>query len=1226
MASPANADVVISPQSIETELNTGDVEATEITISNRYDGAIDYTVEIEVTGEPERAAGPDRDRRSEPDDMGWEWRDNLEDDGPEYAWLARGDFEEVREWRLGDDANTGALELGFLFPFWDQEYDRLFGDTDGYCSFTYAGTAYNLSQFIPNYPIQANAGAVNHALIAQWQTDMTSGTEIWFWTNESDMAIMWWAGNHEFHHQVILHDNGLCVMQYGENIAGRGAYVGVNHGDGDHGWYIAEPDQEYLVEGRAIAFGGPSAWTQWVSADPEEGSIDGNSEDVVTILLDANGLVGFDAYAADVHFITTEGRDDDVVLTIDLSVLDAPNIVVEWSEDYGYPDVVDWNLAHPDVFFGTAYDMVIEVSNNGTEDLDIDDIYCEHAFFSVAPVEAFLAPGEAAEVTITFNADQADDYFATLVLHSNDPVEANYEVPLHAHGFAPPGIEISPMTIEIEVFTGAIERHDLTVSNTGDAPLTFAITHEITAEPERDAMSRSLRSVYRAGPRRDDVEDVADMLFAVFQTQAAWGWLSDVMLGREELLDGNYDSYRSWNDFNDLDFEQYDVMVFNASREPANIYNDNLERFTDYIDGGGAAYFEMGDPNQAIRVPGNFVNNAAGNRNGVLVCSPDPDDDNYSYLAEVLQSTQPNNWNEGEVIEGSSFLHSSYQMNQFQDAFDNGDIDWFQHIAVPQGAQTGGIVAYGLGSGTVLTVGHPTGHCWVNFNQVGMWGSACAEVLYYLSTAGGAKWLAYEPDEGEIAGDDQMIVVVTLDATGLIGGTYEASLFFATNIDDDVPEVAIIMDVTAAADIVVEWPEEFGYIDPPEDPDDESVVNWNLAHPDVFCGGPYDMVVEVSNNGTADLDIDDIYCEFEGQQSAYFSVVPVELFLAPGEDAELTITYEAAADDPGLKEATLFLHSNDPDEGLYEVALRAHGYLPPRIVINPGSIEEALFTGGRAEHTLTVSNEGDAELRFVIESEIIAEPERDAMSRTLRGTDGKNGPRRDEPGDLIAEFVGPNQVNIYCSPVGWDPENEVMFFNKYNSSQVFVYSHNNYEDFEQVRVFATNNPMDGGFYEGVIYICNLNVNASLRRFDFEGNNLGDLAMGFATYGVAFDTEEGWMFARSQNAGGVIQVYQMDGNDRGEQIGTLPNPSQYNGGNANCYNIEWVAQHTDGQMWIANNATQSIYQISVDTDNWEYIEAVQNFNAQITQPYDAVAHDGLHMWVGGWGAGNIRIYD
>ena len=42
-------------------------------------------------------------------------------------------------------------------------------------------------------------------------------------------------------------------------------------------------------------------------------------------------------------------------------------LIVEWLEEWGFPDVLDWNQAFEDIFVGYEYPLAIEVSNQGND-------------------------------------------------------------------------------------------------------------------------------------------------------------------------------------------------------------------------------------------------------------------------------------------------------------------------------------------------------------------------------------------------------------------------------------------------------------------------------------------------------------------------------------------------------------------------------------------------------------------------------------------------------------------------------------------------------------------------------------------------------------------------------------------------------------------------------------------------------------------------------------------
>ncbi|MBM3326281.1 MAG: choice-of-anchor D domain-containing protein, partial [Calditrichaeota bacterium] len=628
---------------------------TAIGVPDRIDKGLDGPLDAVV---PFLGNPPYRDRRGGPDDVGYEWRDNLENDGPRYEWVDIRQREGVRSFNLGDDVNTGALQLGFQFPFWGTNYSQIFLDTDGYASFTYAGTQYNLNYGL--YPTAVNAGAVHHSLIGMVQADY-GNCQIWFWTNNRDLAIASWAGNGSEQWQLILTPNGKAQIQYGPNI--RNSMAGVNVGDGRHGWYIPAVGG-WMVNGRAWAFGPRGAWV----------------------------------------------------------IAGGPRIVVA-------PEA----LAFGDVYVGGERTIVTTITNIGDEELVIEGAEVDNDAFILPDFggqEVVIGSGQRIEAPVTFRPGEAGVYEATISIFCNavNGEDGVFNVAATGRGLVAPAIVVDPQSIEDDLNTGETAEHVVDISNDGGAALNFTTDIEIIGEPGDDAGARGLRSV-RNGPRRDPV-DLEGMMFACFQTTSVWGWLDDGMRQRSNnrLTNQNFISYRTAADWNRVEFEDYDAIVV-AGRDNmwSQEYANNFARFEEYVDGGGAAYYETADPNSRVRSPGDIVNNLAQSAsNGVLAVSPNPQDQDYSLFAAICREAQPNFWLRGEVIEGSAWLHSGYQLQQFVDKLNNGTLEWYQVIAYQQNTQNPGAVAYGFGRGAVLTVGHPVGHCWFNYWQQGMWGSISA--------------------------------------------------------------------------------------------------------------------------------------------------------------------------------------------------------------------------------------------------------------------------------------------------------------------------------------------------------------------------------------------------------------------------------------------------------------------------------------------------------------------
>ncbi len=777
------------------------------------------------------------------------------------------------------------------------------------------------------------------------------------------------------------------LVQRLQNWGGNQEWGGVAH-DGTNLWHGGYNRNNYIIIDDGVAE------MNWFTYEPVEGALGQDESDEIFVMLNAMGVAD-GMYEGELTIYSNDPANAEVVISVVVDVIPSPYLTVEWPEEIGWPDVIDFNDQFGLVFTGGPYDIPLLITNTGTEVLVVSDAFCENEVFTTDFEEEFELPvGESVEMVVTFDAplDAPDEYVEDLVFIWNHPNDEPTEIEMHVLATRPPIIDVDPNAIEEEIFIGSIIEPVITLSNDGEAELIWESGFETISEPDRDSDQRSIRSVEnQVGPCRDEV-DLGGMRFAVLQDGRGWNWLDDTMMERDPLLtrngeDANYVTFRNWDVWNNIDFEEFNAIVYAGSRQSGNFhnaFNQNIERFMEYIDGGGGVYTETADRNAPIRLPGGFNNDQPGNSNGTLVVSPDPNDDNYSYFAEICHESQPNNWNEGERIEGNSWLHSSYSQQQFQAAVDQGTIEWFQTIAIPEGRQTAGAIAYGIGNGTVLAVGHPLGHCWTNWVQDGQWGSIAAEILYYLATSGGAGWFTYEPVEGVVGPGDSEEIFTVINGMEMDVGITEGELTIFSNDPAD-PEVVIpvTVEVLGAPAIHAVWDDGIGYPD---------VIDWNEAYPEVFAGGPYEVVVTIQSVGTEPLMVE----EFISDDEAFSTNFEQEFELEPGDALDMMFIFDAA--EPGEYDATMTIISDDPDDEEYVIALAAIALSPPVIWVDPGEIVDDLMTDEEAEHVITMGNDGEARLHGEIDLEITAEPELDEQERSVRSIMGNLAPNRDRRG------------------------------------------------------------------------------------------------------------------------------------------------------------------------------------------------------------------------------------
>ena len=1256
-------DISFDPASIEAELFTGGRLDTIVTVTNENNTPVDFRLEGEIT--QEGRDGPGRDDAGDLlgqfqginqanvycSPVGWDW-DN------ERMWVTQynggiaaaythdnnyENFEEVLRINCGSNMDGCWADGYFFVPtgLGSAQVNRWDPDGQNIGAINFGFGVYGLAADIENewlfalssndwgiyvYPLDGEGNIGNQiGVISQQDHQQFHGNQIEYgleWVAKHPDGQLWFVNYQDANiYQISVDtDQWTCIenVQRFQVLPGADQPYTSSAHDGKNMWVGGYGPATIRVYDDGVAE------MYWLMFAPTEGQIAAGGSQEITVTLDAYGLVA-GTYRAILHFLSNDQAQPDAEVEVILNVEGAPDIEVVWEEDWGFPELVDWNLRYLDLFSGGPYDMPVTIRNAGTDDLSIDAISIGHEYFTPDAEQFVLGPGEEQVVTITFNAPAEDPnvFEPLLTINCNDPDEAEIDISLHAEASLPPILVLDRNAYQTALTTGDVEDFVINIANDGDAILRWESDIEIMQEGRRDSNGRIVRSLAGSpnGPRRDEV-DLDGMMFAVFTTNSVWGWLDEGMRQDPLLDENNMISYRNADDLNNVDFADYDVICFSTYNQQFNQqYANNLGRLEEYVANGGSLYYETANSNAAIRSPGGIYNDGGdrGSSNGILVVSPDPNAENYSLFAEICQSTQPDNWNEGEVIEGSSWLHGSYTEQQFIDGVDDGTLSWYQIIAIGQDNNLPGAVAYGFGSGAVLTVAHPSAHCWFNYNQEGMWGSIAAEILFYLTEVGGGRWISVDPSEGELQSGADENVNVHLDSFGLYTGVYVADIHILSNDPADPDQVCTVtIDVTGAPDIDVRWDDEAGY---PEN------IDWNMVFGDeLYAGGPYQIPVIIDNVGTDDLEVTDVACDIGAFTTNWDP--DAQRVVGPGEQTTIIVTLEVA--DPGALEGTLTITSNDGDEEVVNVSLLGNPTNPPILTLSLNAVNEEMVTGDELTQDVEIGNDGEAILRFFTDLVILQEPGgRDADARSIRSLDGST-PTRDEPGELLGQFQGINQQGMYCSPVGWDWDNERMWVTQYNNAIAAAYTHDaNYENFEEVLRINCGNNMDGCWADGYLFLpTSLGAN-QINRWDADGQNVGAINVGFGVYGLAADIENEWLFVMSSNDWG-IHVYELDGEGNiGDQIGVISQQDhQQFHGNQVEYGFEWVPKHPDGQLWFVNYQDANIYQIAVDTDQWTCIESVQRFPVLpgADQPYTSSAHDGHNMWVAGYNPATIRVYD
>ncbi len=639
----------------------------------------------------------------------------------------------------------------------------------------------------------------------------------------------------------------------------------------------------------------------WLSANPDTGTVAVGASVDIAVVFDATGLNGGD-YDARIVIASNDPDERETIVPAHLKVTGAPDIAIN----------VD-TIAFGVKFVGYGDTREVAVANKGTDTLKISAIVSDHPAFSATPTSLSLAPRAKAALKIIFLPSAAGAYAATLTIASNDRDEAVVKIILSGSAIEPPIAGIAPDSISAALFSGDSTKRVMTLTNTGGSDLFFKIGAVAIKSPDQQTMRSIVSHRYSARYTFSDLRELwrsqAHTLFSKQETSGDGG----ASVGAKALQGGNR-SHRKPQDwqllYTDPDEPDltYDVKNVYGEVTPEEILF-RLESYVSWTDpsGQGLAFIYMdADQDTATGLNTELIDDGLGWFLGIdyaILRFDNPSEDGFyrwdeltrefAKIGELTTSLVMPNSNEAIVGIARSQLEESAAIN------------------------------FALFGRSALDP---------DSDRVPDFGSG--HITFLLSPS----WLRFSEKEGVIPARSEKQIGVTLDATGLIGGEYEAQTVIFTN-DPAHPKLfmPVHLSVTGipaiglAADTVDFGTSYAGY-------KDSTYLRINNAGTDVL-----NVANVVAGDGRVTVTRQSLAIR-------PFRSDSLKLYLLATSVGELVTTLSFTTNDPNRTSVTLPVHSTI--------------IIAPNIAVSPDTLRMQVEQGKIATDSLFITNNGGSSLDF----------------------------------------------------------------------------------------------------------------------------------------------------------------------------------------------------------------------------------------------------------------------
>ncbi len=585
-----------------------------------------------------------------------------------------------------------------------------------------------------------------------------------------------------------------------------------------------------------------------------------------------------------------------------------------------YIEVSRSNIDYGNIYTITPDTKSIIVSNVGPAALEITEITSDNLNFILDSDYAgsILNTNEELVFNVTFSPTNVEQYTGNITIISNADNQATLVIPVSGQGSIAPQVTYNPNEYQIAMSVGETITETLELSNTGGNNLTWNIKDNFGKMFEVDGFN-SPTVDYGYIRNRASIQ-LYDGSFAVemwFRVDSNLGQRSNGSLyngGKQCIIskstasqNGSFGIYTDGID-NEVTDKNLKIALNNGTNREflvannielqqwyhiAVSYSDNVLQV--YLDGS------LISEESVVAFSGNYDPWILGkmNQTGSNWYRFDGAIDEFRIWESARSQTQINNYRNVRLVGNEQDLGGYWNFDQ-EDLRDNS---------------------------TYQTAGVLYGNAAITESEV--------------STI--PSWIAFSTTSGELALSEVTSIDINLDATNIIGGSYNQIIELTSNDpDENNIEIPLNVTVTGIPNLVISPASlEFG---------------------NSFIGYSDTLSVLITNTGSDILSLNDFNIAND-----VFSTQVTELNIPANASERIVLTFAPEAET--AYDSELSFTSNLPGTVIRTIELSGSGVYTPQIAISQTTFSAQASSGTETSQELTISNVQGEQLNFTLELE-----------------------------------------------------------------------------------------------------------------------------------------------------------------------------------------------------------------------------------------------------------------